>query len=296
MVRGAGRRLRQLRRQGRSGPGPAGTGAARRRCDGARRSRLPDAPPRTSTPRGTTKRRSGSARSPPTPRRRGGPYGRYLAARAMIRNATVPAVAALDPYLVPAQEDLRRTLNDPSAAALHASARGTARFHRRRAPDRCERVRDLSVVARDRADRDRQQITDYQRLMDRLLGDTTEFEYASIGRRERDRGIVRAERLDPGDAGHRARRRWTAFSRAGARRAQVQWLVAALWKVPPDARGGRGAAARPPPLSGDVAGIPHGRVPPRASAVSHAATATRRPGACSRPAGRDRAQGSSRRR
>ena len=51
------------------------------------------------------------------------PYGHYLAARAMIRNATVPAVAALDPYLVPAKEDLRRTLNDPSAAALHASAR-----------------------------------------------------------------------------------------------------------------------------------------------------------------------------
>ena len=159
------------------------------------------------------------------------PYGHYLAARAMIRNATVPAVAALDPYLVPAQEDLRRTLTDPSAAALHASARGLLDFIAVRARP-VERLRELSASLSAAPTVTGQQVTDYRRLMDRLLGDTTEFEYASIGRRQ-----AIAESSDMNDwilamqgtgqpAVDRILTRWRDTG-------QVQWLIAGLWQVPP---------------------------------------------------------------
>jgi hypothetical protein len=159
------------------------------------------------------------------------PYGHYLAARALIRNATVPAVAALDPYLVPAQEDLRRTLNDPTAAALHASARGLLDLIAVRSRP-IERLRALSVTVATGPAVTAQQVTDYRWLMDRLLGDTTEFAYASIGRHE-----AIAESSDLNDwilamqgtgqaALDRTLVRWRATG-------QVQWLIAALWQVPP---------------------------------------------------------------
>ena len=158
------------------------------------------------------------------------PYGHYLAARALIRNATVPAVAALDPYLVPAAEDLRRTLNDPSAAALHTSARGLLDLIAVRARP-IARLRELSLALATSPTVTHQQVTDYRRLMDRLLGDT-EFDYASIGRHE-----AIAESSDLNDwilamqgTGQAAMDRILARWRVTG---QVQWLIAALWQVPP---------------------------------------------------------------
>jgi hypothetical protein len=159
------------------------------------------------------------------------PYGRYLAARALIRSGMIPE--KLDPGpLTAAGNELRRVLEDPGAASLHASARGLLDFievHLRPA----ERLRTVSTALTGTRGVVRQQLTDYQWLMDRFVGDTTEFDYDAVP--ERNAIIASSEMNDwilamQGNgtgALDRALAQWK-----GGRGAP--WLVAALWKLPPD--------------------------------------------------------------
>jgi hypothetical protein len=162
------------------------------------------------------------------------PYGRYLAARALIRQATIPDTPAKG-GLAAAEAELRRVIEDPGAAALHGSARGLLDFiaARSRPLERLETI--AASLSTGRAVTD-QQIVDYQRLMDRLLGDTTEYEYQGIEARD---GITRSGGLNDwvivmqgtgAGAAERAVAQWT-------RTRGAPWLVAALWKLPADHAG-----------------------------------------------------------
>lgn len=160
------------------------------------------------------------------------PYGRYLAARATIRRATVPE----DPgpkrnaLLADAAKDLQAVVVDPGASALGASARGLLDF----IGAQIDPVAQLHALARDLAGapqvRD-QQVIDYQILFDRIVGDTVEFAYDGVEDRA---AMVDGDDLTDwilamqgsGDgAATRALARWKATS-------SVPWMVAALWKVP----------------------------------------------------------------
>jgi hypothetical protein len=157
------------------------------------------------------------------------PYGRYMAARTLIRQATVPEKRTTDPLLA-AEGELRRVLADPSAGPLHASARGLLDFIAFRAHP-IDRLRVLATALTDARTVTDQQLTDYQRLMDTLVGDTTEFEYATVPDRS---AIVQSADLNDwilsmqGTGGAAADRAVAQWKRTGA----LPWLAAALWKVP----------------------------------------------------------------
>ena len=158
------------------------------------------------------------------------PYGRYLAARSAIRAATIPDGADLA-ALTSAAADLQQVLRDPSARALHPSAEGLLDFIGARLHP-VERVRTLSkLLASSREVPDRQ-LLDYQRLMDRILGDTTGFQFDSIAGREaltKDDDlaswVLAMQGLGEPAFAH-AVREWE-------RRRSVHWLIAVLWKMPP---------------------------------------------------------------
>jgi hypothetical protein len=160
------------------------------------------------------------------------PYGRYLSARALIRGATVPQRAAAPAALADAEEQLRLTLRDSAASALHASARGLLDFIALRARP-IERARELSTLLATAPTATTQQIVDYQRLMDTLLGDTTEFDYGSIGRRDEltDTSDVNDWIMAMQGLGAPARDRALAqWKTTGA----VQWQIAAMWHLAGD--------------------------------------------------------------
>jgi hypothetical protein len=158
------------------------------------------------------------------------PFGHYLAARALIRIGTI-ADPLETPSLAQAEGELQQVLADPAASALHESARGLQDFvlsHTRPV----ERVRDLGrMLTASGAVTDRQ-LEDYQWLMNRLLGDTTQYDYAGIPDRE---AIVQSAEVNDwiiamqgsGDAARdRAIAQWR---RSGT----TPWLVAALWQIAP---------------------------------------------------------------
>jgi hypothetical protein len=157
------------------------------------------------------------------------PYGRYMAARTLIRQATVPEKRTTEPLLA-AEGELRRVLEDPAAAALHGSARGLLDFIAFRAHP-IDRLRALSASLIDTRPVTDQQFTDYQRLMDTLVGDTTEFDYAAVPERS---AIAQSADLNDwilamqGTGGAAADRAVAQWKRTGA----LPWLAAALWKVP----------------------------------------------------------------
>lgn len=158
------------------------------------------------------------------------PYGHYLAARALIRTGTIPEKLGLGP-LGQAEAELRRTLEDPAAANLHGSARGLLAFimgHTRP----LEGLRAISPALATGRSVTEQQITDFQWLMDRLVGDTTEYDYANT--RDHDTIAQSSSMTDwilamqgSGDAARdRAIAQWKST-------AAPVWLVAALWQVRP---------------------------------------------------------------
>ena len=157
-------------------------------------------------------------------------YGRYLAARALIRQGTVPDPPVAD-ALRQAESELRQILNDASAASLHASARGLLDFVVGRVRP-AERLRAVSRTLTGSASVGDQDLRDYQRLMDRLVGDTTQYDYDAIDDRD---AIIGSSDLNDwviamqgsGNAAlQRALERW---NHGGG----VPWLVAAMWKVEP---------------------------------------------------------------
>ena len=158
-------------------------------------------------------------------------YGRYLAGRALIRQGTLPEKPVLT-TLTAAEAELRRVIADPAAAALHQSARGLVDFIaiRTRPLDRLNTL--ATALSSDRAVTN-QQVIDYQRLMDRLVGDVTEYDYESIAApHETTRATpvndwVTVLQGTGSAAGERAVAQWT-------RTRDLPWLIAALWKAPAD--------------------------------------------------------------
>lgn len=156
------------------------------------------------------------------------PYGRYLAGRALLRDAT--AGTDLDrAQLAEAAAEFRRVLADGSAAFLHASARGLLdRIALRLAP--VDRLRVLSASLSSANDVGAQALRDYEYLMDAAVGDTASYEYGDI----RDRGTLAAtaEMNDwilvmQGVGTGSTDRALAQWKRTGA----LPWLAASLWKV-----------------------------------------------------------------
>lgn len=158
------------------------------------------------------------------------PYGHYLAARALIRQGTIPETLGT-PSLARAEDELRHVLEDPAASALHDSARSLQDFvaaHTRPV----ERLRILSRALTTSTAVTDGQLDDYQWLMDRLVGDTSQYEYSGIKERE---AITQSAELNDWiiamqASGDEARARAMAqWKRTG----NMPWLVAALWQIAP---------------------------------------------------------------
>jgi hypothetical protein len=157
-------------------------------------------------------------------------YGRYLAARAAIRSATVPEQPAAGAF-ARAEADLRAVIQDPSAAVLHESARGLLDLIALRSRP-IERVRALSATLARSQTVDNREVRDYQMLMDRLLGDTTTFAFSSVKARDalaKDDDLaswILAMQATGEDAFEHALREWRRLP-------SVPSLIAVLWKIPP---------------------------------------------------------------
>ncbi|HEY3044565.1 MAG TPA: hypothetical protein VGJ39_11095 [Vicinamibacterales bacterium] len=160
------------------------------------------------------------------------PYGRYLAARAIIRSATVREEnkERVNQLLTSAEAELQGVIADPSTASVHEWARRlldylAARIHP------IERLHAVSSVLATSPDATSQDFEDYAWLMNWFVGDTVEYPYARVERRSE---MVSGDDLTDwvlamqgdGDEGiDRAVARWQA-TRATA------WLVAVLWRLP----------------------------------------------------------------
>jgi len=161
-------------------------------------------------------------------------HGRYLAARAMIRRATVPEndKPVIDRYLAEAEADLQAVLRDTEAASIHGPARRLADFVAGRLHP-VERLHAVSKVLTAAPDPPEQDLTDYCAMMDRLVGDRVGYPAASIAEREAMiRGddltdwVVALQGTGP-ESVARAIERWDT-TRA------PHWLVAVLWTIPGD--------------------------------------------------------------
>jgi hypothetical protein len=161
------------------------------------------------------------------------PYGRYLAARANIRRATIlhDTRARAAEWFGKAATDLQRVLADPAAAEIHRSARGLLDFiaFRIHPIERLHAVSNTLTTASEPAEQD---VIDYTRLMDTFVGDTVDYDYTGVDRRAE---IIQSDELNDwilavqgrGDA---------ALARSLARWKETRstpWLIAALWKMPP---------------------------------------------------------------
>lgn len=159
------------------------------------------------------------------------PYGRYLAARARIRQASMTDEKTRAAELWAAAEtDLKAVRADPAARALHASAAGLLGYVAARARP-LDRLRELSRTLAQAAAPRNQDLDDFRWLMDRVVGNTTPYAYAAIDERE---ALTREDLTDwivalqgeGDDAAAHALERWRE-TRA------LHWLVAALWRTPP---------------------------------------------------------------
>src|SRR5262249_9017481 len=164
-------------------------------------------------------------------------YGRYLAARASIRSATMAddgtpeQRARSERLLAQAEADLNATLQDPSGAFVHSWARQmlayvAARIHP------MERLHALSARLSASPDATSHDVDDYRWVMDRLLGDTLAYPYPDPARvAEMAEGDDLTDWIlamqGEGASGDRAVARWQATR-------SVPWLVAVLWRAPDD--------------------------------------------------------------
>jgi hypothetical protein len=148
------------------------------------------------------------------------PYGRYLAARASIRQATVISDAQAPELFGRARMELEGVLSDSSAATLHPSARGLLSLIDVRLRPR-DRMRELAVRLATADEVNEGETSDYLWLLRRAMvppgsdgADLTDW-------------IVTLRGADDQAAEH-ALSRWRATHSS-------QWLIAALWKAPPRA-------------------------------------------------------------
>jgi hypothetical protein len=168
------------------------------------------------------------------------PYGRYLAARAFIRMATVPEhdQPETDRLLGAAETELNAVLANPAWIDAHGPARRmmhlvSGRLHP------IDRLHEVSRALSSPAATD-DDLTDYRLLMDRMLGDTVDYPYAKIP----DRGaLIQDDDLTDwilavqgqGTAVDATTVQNDGVARAIERWQQTRaphWLVAVLWNLP----------------------------------------------------------------
>ena len=151
-------------------------------------------------------------------------YGHYLAARAMIRHATVPdrSEAERDKLLESAEAQLQEVLRDDSAAALHDSAQGLLGFVRARIR-MTERLAELLRKLEREPTATRQDVEDYRWLSTRVPAGSA----AAIDEKSSDLADWMTTLQADGDEafGH-ALERWRETT-------STAWLVSALWKAQP---------------------------------------------------------------
>jgi hypothetical protein len=167
------------------------------------------------------------------------PFGRYLAVRCLIREATLGDDEARAAQLfVQADSELRSILADPSLERVHRPARQLLAFVSIRV-DPIGRAHELSTTIRTAPTVESQDWVDFVWLMDKFLGQQTSYSYEGI--EDREALIANDDLLDwilamqgAGDqALGRALSRWQQTQ-------SVAWLVVAMWKVSP---GGKEAPA-----------------------------------------------------
>lgn len=157
--------------------------------------------------------------------------GRYLAARTLLRQAAVldhDSVAAATLY-EHAEAQFREVSADPSAGTVGEAAKRLAGF----AAARGRPTARLTEVARTlmaRGPAPRQDFVDFTMLMDGHVGNTVEYDYASVD----DRDALEAVDLTAWILAFQGRGEGaSAAAAAGWRRTRsLPWLVAALWATP----------------------------------------------------------------
>jgi hypothetical protein len=159
-------------------------------------------------------------------------WGRYLAARAEIRHASFPDDKDDgSKHYAAAEADLQAVLADAGVERLHASARGLMDFIAFRARP-LDRLHELSRAIATATGVSSQAFLDYQRLLDKFVGDTVDFQYDAIQAVDSIRsGDDMTDWILAMQGGGGA-----AEARALSQRKTVRslpWLVAALWRIPP---------------------------------------------------------------
>jgi len=160
------------------------------------------------------------------------PYGRYLAARSLIRTATMGAAPPAESRqaLVAAEAELRAVIDDPIASPIHASARGLITFVRMRSKPREELRALASRIATGSSEMTWAELGDFSYLMDKTVGDTVDYPYDGIAEVSDVRTTHDLVDWTLALQGSGA----VARDRAIARWQETQtepWLVAALWHL-----------------------------------------------------------------
>lgn len=162
------------------------------------------------------------------------PYGRYLAGRTRIRQATLASDD--DPRKVElfalAETELAAALADPTASTIHESARGLQLLIEDRVRP-VNRLHTLTTRLTTAEAADPHEFGDYTRILDRFAGDTTEYTYRTVKHLD---AVIAADDANDWvlafqgggeEATERAVLRWRQTR-------SLPWLIAVLWKIPPD--------------------------------------------------------------
>jgi hypothetical protein len=147
------------------------------------------------------------------------PYGRYLAARSMIRQATLVANAPQAALFVRAREELERVRSDADAAPLHPSAAGLLEFIAAREHP-TERMHDIATRLIGAAPPSDQDFDDYLYFLRR-----TDLKPGSSADEVTD--WITTLRGAGNAASEHALQQWR-------QRRSDTWLMAALWTASPD--------------------------------------------------------------
>ncbi len=178
--------------------------------------------------------------------------GRYLAARALIRRATVPSREGPEAdqeeqaLLAQAEAELGDVLADPSAADLRESARGLRQWIQVRLRPIDRLVEAAAHLASDAAP-SAQDYIDFSRLANSQVSVDVTYPYSIVERHQALRGVdltdwIVAMQGQGEGAQARAMERWQKTR-------SLPWLIAALWRTP-------GVDAAVEPLLAAAADVP----------------------------------------
>jgi hypothetical protein len=164
-------------------------------------------------------------------------YGGYLAARAMIRSATLPddikpeEKVRRDERLAAAETELNAVVANPAAAAAHAWARQKLDYIALRIHP-FERLHAISRVLSATTPATWGDLDEYRWLMNELVGDSVNYPYPGVDRRDQMAASddltdwILAMQGEGAGADERAVSRWQATR-------SMPWLAATLWNVRP---------------------------------------------------------------